>query len=557
MITNSFPSTERIPIERRNRVISLIAVALAFVVFLAYLGPASAKAEFGFLANWGEQGTGNGELNNAQDVAVDSTGNIYVADGGNFRIQKLDSNGSFIEKWGSVFDNPMVMPLSAVFDSQDKIYVAEKYYDIREDGALEPVNYRIRKLDSSGGVIENWGDVGSGDGQFNIPWGIAVDQVGNVYVADGYNHRIQKFNSSGDFLAKWGEFGSGDGQFKYPHGVSTDSRGNVYVADAGNHRIQKFNSNGTFLAEWGSKGTGNGKFNNPLDIAIDLNGNVYIADSGNHRIQKFDSNGGFISVWGSYCNLSSNQDNPEVCDGLFNAPQGVGVDLYGNVYTTEGQNHRIQKFGEFPEDSAPGQDPETIKSPIPPPPAQPSSQPSSGAEQPGQLGSGGYGQACKLKITSPKAETGKSRSVKLSSKSARRLFTQGLKGYIAWGKVDGKEVVCKKVRIALLEKRGKRYYVPGTKIRVSGRRLKPESFVKKTVGFLRKKRVGMLRQKQISSKRRTNISFNEFSRGSGLGKRALRKLKRRGYRGTYVAVFSARVNGETVKSTVVIKVKKR
>ncbi len=556
MITNSFPNTERIPIERSNRVISLIAVALAFVVALACLGPTPAKAEFGLLAKWGEQGAGNGELNNAQDVAVDSTGNVYVADGGNFRIQKLDSNGSFIENWGSIFDNPMVMPLSVVFDSQDNIYVAEKYYDIREDGGLEPVNYRIRKLDSSGGVIENWGDVGSGDGQFNTPWGIAVDQVGNVYVADGLNHRIQKFNSSGDFLAKWGEFGTGDGQFKYPYGVSNDSLGNVYVADADNHRIQKFDSNGDFLSKWGSKGTGNSKFNNPLDLSIDRKGNVYVADTVNNRIQKFDSDGGFISAWGSYCNLSSNQDNPEICDGLFNGPQGVGVDLNGNVYTTEGQNHRIQKFGEYPEDSAPGQDPGTIQSPVPSPPIQSSFPPPSGAEQPAQLGSGGYKSACKLKITAPKTVIGKSSYVKVSSRSARRLFTQGLKGYIAWGKVDGKEVVCKKVRMALLEKRGKRYYVPGTKIRVSGKRLRAQSFAKKTVGFLRKKRVGKLRQKQFSSKRRTNIGFNEFSRGSGLGKRALRKLKRRGYRGTYVVVFSARVNGETVKRTVVIKVKK-
>ena len=116
-------------------------------------------------------------------VAVDSSGNVYVADSGNKRIQKFNSAGGFITKWGSS---------------------------------------------------------GSGDGQFSYPCGVAVDSSGNVYVADTSNQRIQKFNSSGGFITKWGSYGSGDGQFSNPYGVAVDSSGNVYVADSGNRRIQKF-----------------------------------------------------------------------------------------------------------------------------------------------------------------------------------------------------------------------------------------------------------------------------------------------------------------------------
>ena len=88
--------------------------------------------------------------------------------------------------------------------------------------------------------VTKWGSSGSGDGQFEVPFGVATDGSGNVYVADDVNDRMQKFDGSGTFLTKWGTSGSGDGQFNNPWGVATDGSGNVYVADAFNNRIQKF-----------------------------------------------------------------------------------------------------------------------------------------------------------------------------------------------------------------------------------------------------------------------------------------------------------------------------
>jgi DNA-binding beta-propeller fold protein YncE len=88
--------------------------------------------------------------------------------------------------------------------------------------------------------VSKWGSYGSGDGQFNEPYGIAVDSPGYVYVVDNKNNRVQKFTPSGGFVTKWGSPGSGDGQFQWPWGVAVDSSGYVYVADTGNHRIQKF-----------------------------------------------------------------------------------------------------------------------------------------------------------------------------------------------------------------------------------------------------------------------------------------------------------------------------
>ena len=133
------------------------------------------------------------------------------------------------------------------------------------------------------------------DGVFRNPTGIAVDNNGNVYIADSWNDRIQKFTSDGHFITKWGTRGSGDGQFRSPTGIAVDNLGNVYVADFSNDRIQKFTSDGHFITKWGTRGSGDGQFQFPTGIAVDNDGNVYIADSWNDRIQKFTSDGHFIT----------------------------------------------------------------------------------------------------------------------------------------------------------------------------------------------------------------------------------------------------------------------
>ena len=100
------------------------------------------------------------------------------------------------------------------------------------------------KVSAAVNFLTKWGTDGVGFGQFNIPFGVAVDSSGNVYVADTFNNRIQKFTSTGTFITKWGSSGSGDGQFSFPTGIAVDSSGNVYVVDRSHNRIQKFTSTG-------------------------------------------------------------------------------------------------------------------------------------------------------------------------------------------------------------------------------------------------------------------------------------------------------------------------
>ncbi len=278
-----------------------------------------------FVTRWGSEGSGDGQFNYPEGIAIDSSGNVYVADTNNHRIQKFTSNGQFITKWGSSGsgDGQFNYPEGIAIDSSGNVYVADTGND------------RIQKFTSNGQFITKWGSSGSGDGQFSAPGGIALDSSGNVYVADTGNHRIQKFTSSGQFITKWGSSGGGEGQFNLPGGIALDSSGNVYVTDAGNNWIQKFTSSGQFVTWWGSgRGSGDGQFYEPGGIAVDSGGNVYVADTWNCRIQKFTSSGQFITKWGSSGSG----------DGQFNHPEGIAIDSSGNAYVADTDNDRIQKF---------------------------------------------------------------------------------------------------------------------------------------------------------------------------------------------------------------------
>jgi PKD repeat protein len=277
-----------------------------------------------FVAKWGSPGAGDGQFVNPLGVAVDPSGNVYVSDPPNNRIQKFSSSGTFLAKWGTngTGDGQFSAPCGVAVDPSGNIYVAEWG------------NSRIQKFSSTGTFLGKWGSYGTGDGQFYEPNGIAVDSLGNVYVAEVGNNRIQKFSSTGTFLAKWGSSGTGDGQFYGPYGVATDSSGNVYVADSWNHRIQKFSSSGTFISKWGAFGAGDGQFRQVFHVTTDPLGNVYVTDQGNYRVQKFSSTGTFLAKMGSF----------GTGDGQFQWLCGVAVDSSGNIYAADNGNSRIQKF---------------------------------------------------------------------------------------------------------------------------------------------------------------------------------------------------------------------
>ncbi len=257
-----------------------------------------------------------------QTASVGS-GNIYITDSSNHRIQKFDQNGNFILKWGSLGSGSgrFISPSDVAVDSMGYVYVAD------------PANCQIQKFTPTGGFVLRWGSFGATNGQFAAPYGIGIDSLGFVYVADSNNNRIQKFTSSGVYVTQWGSLGTGNGQFNRPYGITITPSGVVYVVDQANGRIQKFTTSGVYLGGWGSLGTGNGQFYSPDRVVVDSLGDVYVSDD-NHRIQKFDSNGTYLAQWGNY----------GTSNGQFNNPSGLAIDSVGTLLAVDDHNNRIQKF---------------------------------------------------------------------------------------------------------------------------------------------------------------------------------------------------------------------
>ena len=183
------------------------------------------------------------------------------------------------------------------------------------------------------GPLPGWGGFGAQPGELKYPSGVAVDQAGNVYVADQLNHRIQKFTAAGEFIDEWGGLGSGDGEFIRPMGVAVDSSGVVYVTDAGNYRVQKFSSTGQFLGKWGSRSNHPGGFGMPTAIAVDSAGNVFVVDSMTWLVQRFTPDGTLLAAWGQGTNAPNR----------IGLPVGIAVDSAGNVYVSE-RYSAIAKF---------------------------------------------------------------------------------------------------------------------------------------------------------------------------------------------------------------------
>ncbi|MFC1600670.1 S8 family serine peptidase, partial [Patescibacteria group bacterium] len=236
-----------------------------------------------FSSKWGLYGTGDGEFDEPRGIIGDG-GWIYIADTNNNRIQKFANNGVYVAKWGSFgsengeFNKPWGVATSRDPTPSNFIYVADTY------------NHRIQKFDSSGNFISKWGSPGTGDGQFNLPKGIGVDKKGFIYVVDSGNNRIQKFDANGSFITKWGSLGSEEGQFDSPVGlyVTGADEGVVYVADTENNRIQVFTPDGDYITSWGSQGLGDMEFSSPNGMSGEVP--VVVVDTQNQKVKSYFCN---------------------------------------------------------------------------------------------------------------------------------------------------------------------------------------------------------------------------------------------------------------------------
>jgi sugar lactone lactonase YvrE len=279
-------------------------------------------------------------------VAVDASGNLYVADTRNHKIRKVTPDGTvgtlagsglsgFADGTGSAasFNSPNGIAV----DSSGNVYVADTN------------NHRIRKI-TPAGVVSTFAGSGSpgfaeGTGtaaRFNSPWGIAIDDSGTLYVADSSNNRIRTISPAAE-VGTLAEAGDGT-SFNYPYGIAVDTAGNVYVADGFTHKISMidYNGNVSTLAGSGSQGAVDAigveaSFKNPSGLAVDSGGNIYVADKGNFKIRRIDANGNVTTYAGT--GTQGWLDGPPA-EAKFASPAGVAVDSSGILYVADGNRIR-------------------------------------------------------------------------------------------------------------------------------------------------------------------------------------------------------------------------
>ena len=296
-------------------------------------------------------------FSNPSGTAVDSSGNVYVADTSNHVIRKITSSGvvsTFAgdgisgSKDGTGSNAQFNSPSAIVISSTGILYVSDAG------------NHRIRKITSTGivttfaGGLSGFKDGIGSNAEFNNPQGIVLDSLGNVFVADSGNHRIRSITPAGQVSTLAGQSTSGTtddlgtaAKFNTPTGLAIDSLRNLYVTDKNNHRIRKVTAQGGVSTLAGSTSgfindTGvAAQFNSPVGIAIDSTGTLYVADTENHRIRTVTSTG----VVTTFVGLStSGNTNGSPSQAQFSSPYSITVGTTGVFYVAEYANHRIRKI---------------------------------------------------------------------------------------------------------------------------------------------------------------------------------------------------------------------
>lgn len=351
---------------------SLICSSASAQIINNFAGDATGAGSMtGSYSGDGAQATTAG-LNRPYGIAIDASGNVYIAEYNNQRVRKVTPAG-IISTYagngtagysgdGTAATGAMIKnPYGLAVDATGNLYIADAGNSV------------IRKVTPAGIIstfagVTAWGFSGDGGpataAQFSLPTGVAVDGAGNVYICDGGNNRIRKVNASGVINTVVGSgttgFG-GDGgpasaaQLGHPYALEVDGPGNIYIADNDNYRIRKVNTSGIIMTIVGNGTNGHAgdggaatacQMKGAMDIALDAAGNLYFSEWGwNVRVV---NTAGTISNYAGTTTYGYSGDGGPATLAKLNEPRGLAVDASSNLYLTDDLNHVVRRISPSP-----------------------------------------------------------------------------------------------------------------------------------------------------------------------------------------------------------------
>jgi hypothetical protein len=279
---------------RVRRSLLIAVAALAITATLA--SSASAFPKYNYSFSFGPHGTGNGQISYvASSLSTDSSGNVYVVDEGNHRIEVFDSSGNYVTQFGQA--------------------------------------------------------------QLFEPEGIAIDSAGNRWVTDGSYEKVFKYNSKNEYVSSFGEYGIGNGQFQDVASIDVDSKTNIWVLDESNGRLQEFNSAGKYIRQIKSGTYSGHEFSPAGNVAIDSKDNVWVNNGlGSEGVAKFNSEGTFVTeIGGEVSSSASFTTEVDALDRVwvdFTVP--IGGLSWNNIFVFDSKGEVLGQFGGSPEFEEPG-----------------------------------------------------------------------------------------------------------------------------------------------------------------------------------------------------------
>ena len=252
-----------------------------------------------------------------QQITSDNNGRIYVADTGRQSVFVFDEKLAEFFIWDeSSLNIPFLSPVGIVY-AENSIWLTDSELSL------------VYQLNQNGELINT-----IGKGILNRPTGITFDTEGNrLFIADTADNKIRVFNTNGDLIDEWGSMGSLDGEFNHPTFI-VYRHGELFVADSLNARIQVFDDLGNNVKTFGQRGLYVGDFSRPKGLAVDSDGNLYVAESYYDHVLIYNDQGSLLmSLGGSGFN-----------SGQFSQPTGIWIDPKDRIFVSDMLNSRISVF---------------------------------------------------------------------------------------------------------------------------------------------------------------------------------------------------------------------